>query len=137
MEHDATWWVESPGGMGLAGSGLGATLRDYGRFGLFVQQDGKIDGKSVVPTGWFQEAGSPHILGGKSVDYGYLWWPIPKGDPIHQGAFQASGIFGQHLYINPQQKLVIVVLSARPKPDSVLSPIEDIPFFAAVAKALQ
>ena len=40
MEHDATWWLESPDGMGLAGSGLGATLRDYGRFGLLVQQDG-------------------------------------------------------------------------------------------------
>jgi CubicO group peptidase (beta-lactamase class C family) len=137
MEHDATWWVESPGGMGLAGSGLGATLRDYGRFGLFVQQDGVIDGHRIVPSGWFQEAGSPHMIGGKSVDYGYLWWPIPKGDPIHQGAFQAVGIFGQHMYINPQQKLVIVVLSARPKPDRAFSPIDDEPFFAAVAKALQ
>jgi CubicO group peptidase (beta-lactamase class C family) len=137
MEHDATWWVESPGGMGLAGSGLGATLRDYGRFGLFVQRDGMIDGQRVVPSGWFREAGSPHTVGGKSVDYGYLWWPVPKGDPIHQGAFQATGIFGQHMYINPREKLVIVVLSARPKPDSALSPIDDVAFFAAVAKALQ
>ncbi len=137
MEHDATWWVESPEGMGLAGSGMGATLRDYGRFGLFVQQDGVIDGKRVVPSGWFQQAGSPHVIGKASVDYGYLWWPVPAGDPIHQGAFQAVGIFGQHLYINPQQKLVIVVLSARPKPDSAFSPVDDVPFFAAVAKALQ
>ena len=137
MEHDATWWVESPGGMGLAGSGLGATLRDYGRFGLLVQQDGFIDGKQIVPPGWFQQAGSAHRIGGKSVDYGYLWWPLPAGDPIHRGAFQARGIFGQHLYVNPGQKLVIVVLSARPKPDSVLSPIEDVAFFAAVARALQ
>ncbi len=58
MEQDATWWVEAPGGMGLAGSGLGATLRDYGRFGLLVQQDGVIDGRRVVPAGWFQQAGS-------------------------------------------------------------------------------
>ena len=29
MEQDATWWLESPGGLGLAGSGIGATLRDY------------------------------------------------------------------------------------------------------------
>lgn len=136
MERDATWWVESPGGLGLAGSGLGATLRDYGRFGLFVQQDGVIDGQRVVPAGWFQQAGSPHVIGGKSVDYGYLWWPVPKGDPIHRGAFQAVGIFGQHMYINPQQKVVIVVLSARPKPDSAFSPIDDLPFFAAVARAL-
>ena len=36
MERDATWWTESPGGMGLSGTGIGATLRDYGRFALFV-----------------------------------------------------------------------------------------------------
>jgi hypothetical protein len=137
MEQDATWWVEAPGGMGLAGSGLGATLRDYGRFGLLVQQDGVIDGHRVVPAGWFQQAGSPHIIGGESVDYGYLWWPVPPGDPVHHGAFEAIGIFGQRLYVNPQRKLVIVVLSARPKPDSEFSPVDDLSFFAAVAKSLQ
>jgi CubicO group peptidase (beta-lactamase class C family) len=137
MEQDATWWVESPGGMGLAGSGLGATLRDYGRLGLLVQQDGFIDGEQIVPAGWFAEAGKAHTIGGNPVDYGYLWWPIPAGDPVHRGAFQARGIFGQHMYINPRQRVVIVVLSARPKPDAALSPLEDVPFFAAVVKALQ
>jgi CubicO group peptidase (beta-lactamase class C family) len=136
MERDASWWAESPGGMGLAGSGLGATLRDYGRFGLLVQQDGVIDGQQIVPAGWFQQAGSAHVIGGKSVNYGYLWWPIPAGDPIHRDAFEARGIFGQHLYINPREKLVIVVLSARPKPDAPASPVDDPPFFAAVARAL-
>src|SRR3984957_5183750 len=137
MEQDATWWVESPGGMGLAGSGLGATLRDYGRLGLLVQQDGFIDGEQIVPAGWFQEAGKAHMIGGNPVDYGYLWWPIPAGDPVHRGAFEARGIFGQHMYINPREKVVIVVLSARPKPEAALSPIDDVPFFAAVVKALQ
>ncbi len=62
MEEDATWWLESPSGMGLAGAGIGATLRDYGRFGLFVQHDGVIDGRRIVPEGWFQEGrqGSRH-----------------------------------------------------------------------------
>jgi CubicO group peptidase (beta-lactamase class C family) len=137
MEKDATWWTESKGGMGLSGSGLGATLRDYGRFGLFVQQDGVIDGKRIVPEGWFRDAGSAHMIGGKKVDYGYFWWPIPAGDPIHQDAFQAIGIFGQHMYINPKEKLVIVVLSARPKPDSSTHTLSDAAFFAAVARALQ
>ena len=116
MERDATWWLESSNGLGLAGTGLAATLRDYGRFGLLVQQDGVIDGKPIVPPGWFAKAGSPKIIGGKPVNYGYLWWPLPAGDPIHRTAFQSIGIFGQHLYVNPAQKLVIVVLSARPKP---------------------
>jgi CubicO group peptidase (beta-lactamase class C family) len=136
MEEDATWWLESPGGMGLAGSGIGATLRDYGRFGLFVQQDGMIDGQRLVPEGWFREAGSAHVIGGKSVDYGYLWWPMPAGDSIHQGAFEARGIFGQHIYINSNEKLVIVVLSARPKPTGA-TVLDDGAFFAAVARSLR
>jgi CubicO group peptidase (beta-lactamase class C family) len=137
MEQDATWWLESTGGMGLAGSGLGATLRDYGRFGQFVLEGGVIDGEPVLPEGWFQEAGKAHSIGGKLIDYGYLWWPLPAGDPIHQGAFEARGIFGQHLYINPREKLVIAVLSARPKPDAGRSPVPDAGFFAAVARSLQ
>jgi len=137
MEQDAIWWTESPGGMGLAGAGISATLRDYGRFGLLVQQDGVIDGQRIVPEGWFRDAGSAHTIGGKAVDYGYQWWPLPAGDPMHRGAFQAIGIFGQHLYINPQHKLVIVVLSARSKPDSAAAVVDDADFFAAVATALQ
>jgi hypothetical protein len=136
MERDATWWLESPGGAGLAGSGIGATLRDYGRFGLFVQQGGMIDGRQIVPDGWFREAGSAHMFNGKSVDYGYLWWPLPAGGPIQQGAFEARGIFGQHIYINPVEKLVIVVLSARPKPTGA-TVVDDAAFFAAVAISLR
>jgi CubicO group peptidase (beta-lactamase class C family) len=136
MEHDATWWLESPGGMGLAGAGIGATLRDYGRFGFFVQQDGRLDGKRIVPEGWFREAGSAHVIGAKSIDYGYLWWPLPAGDPVHTGAFEARGIYGQHIYINPTEKLVIVLLSARPKPTGA-TVLDDAAFFASVARSLQ
>ena len=136
MEQDATWWLESPGGLGLAGAGLGATLRDYGRFGLFVQQGGIIDANGMVPEGSFRDAGSAHVIGGKSVDYGYLWWPMPAGDSIHRGAFEARGIYGQHLYVNSNEKLVIVVLSARPKPTGA-TVVNDAAFFAAVARALR
>ncbi len=136
MENDATWWTESPGGMGLSGVGLGATLRDYGRFGLFVQDDGVVDGKRLVPEGWFQAAGSRQSIGGRAVDYGLLWWPVPAGDAIQAGAFEAEGIFGQRLYINRSERLVIVVLSARPKPVSI-SGVSDNDFFAAVAQALR
>jgi CubicO group peptidase (beta-lactamase class C family) len=136
MESDATWWTESPGGMGLSGVGLGATLRDYARFGLFVQNDGVVDGRRLVPAGWFQAAGSPQVIGGRAVDYGYLWWPVPAGDAVHAGAFEAEGIFGQRLYIHRAERLVIVVLSARPKPVSI-SGVSDNDFFAAVARALR
>jgi CubicO group peptidase (beta-lactamase class C family) len=135
MESDATWWLESPNGMGWGGSGISATLRDFGRIGLFVLADGMIDGKRTVPNGWFDEAGSAKEIGGKMVDYGYLWWSTPKGDPALEGAFEAIGIFGQHMYINRRANLAIVVLSARPKPTGS-DVIKDDAFFAAVTKAL-
>jgi CubicO group peptidase (beta-lactamase class C family) len=135
MERDATWWLESPGGMVLAGAGIAATLRDYGRFGLFVLNDGRVGANRIVPEGWFSEAGSAKVVGGNSVDYGYMWWPIPAGEPIHAGAFKAQGLFGQVIYINPSEKVVVVVLSSRSKP-GVAGVIKDNDFFAAVIKAL-
>jgi len=136
MEADAEWWLVSPNGMAVGGSGLEARLRDYGRFGLLVEADGVIDGKRIVPEGWFNEAGSPKEIGGKRVEYGYLWWTFPKGAAVNEGAFQAEGIFGQHLYINRKESVVIVVWSARPKPTGS-TVIEDGAFFAAVVKALR
>src|SRR6516225_5582286 len=136
MEFEAQWQLESPKGMGWAGGGLAATLRDFGRIGLLVQADGVIDGKRTVPEGWFDDAGSAKEIGAKTVEYGYLWWTFPKGDDVHDGAFEARGIFGQHLYINRKEKVVIAVLSARPKPTGS-TVVEDPVFFGAVVKALR
>jgi len=135
MEQDASWWTEARGGMVLGGVGLSATLRDYGRFGLFVLSGGVVDGRHDLPEDWFEDAGSGHRIGGKLIDYGYLWWPMASGDPIHRGAFEGRGIFGQHLYINSRERLVIVVLSARPKPTGS-TVLDDSAFFAAVARTL-
>jgi len=102
---------------------------------LLVLADGVIDGKRLVPPRWFDEAGSGKEVGGKHVDYGYLWWPVPKGDPAHEAAFKAVGIFGQHMYINRKENLAVVVLSARPKPTGS-TVVDDDAFFGAVVKAL-
>jgi CubicO group peptidase (beta-lactamase class C family) len=132
MEQDATWWIESPDGMGMGGSGLAATLRDYGRFAQFVVAGGRIDGVPVVPAGWFDASTwtmSDH------APYGYQWWLAPASDPRHQGALLGMGIFGQRLYVHPARELAVVVLSARSKPsDSHVIPDED--FFAALSDAL-
>ena len=137
MESDATWWLESPGGLEVGGSGLSATLPDYGRFGVFVLNGGMAGKERVVPPSWFSEAGSPKRVGNQLVNYGYMWWVVnPSEGSIHQGAFEAIGIFGQVIYINPKQHMVIVVWSARPKPTGSTA-INDDDFFAAVVAALQ
>jgi CubicO group peptidase (beta-lactamase class C family) len=137
MDQDATWWVESPDGLEVGGSGFSATLRDYARFGQFVLSKGVINGESVVPDGWFEQAGSPKELSGKTVNYGYMWWPFaaPAGTP-NEGAFTARGIFGQYVYVNPRERVVIAMWGARSKPTGV-PPIVDADFFAAVVSALR
>jgi CubicO group peptidase (beta-lactamase class C family) len=137
MESDATWWLESPNGLEVGGSGLSATLRDYGRLGLFLLGGGKAGGEQVLPVNWVQEAASPKLVGGKMVDYGFMLWPIPNGlGKINEGAFEARGIFGQYIYMNPAENVVIVVWSARPKPTGKTT-IVDEDFFGAACQALR
>ncbi len=71
MEADANWWLESPGGTEIGGSGFSATLRDYGRFGQFFLDGGIAGGEHILPDGWTRDAGTPKTLaGGRTIDYG-------------------------------------------------------------------
>jgi CubicO group peptidase (beta-lactamase class C family) len=117
MEADAKWWLDSPNGMEIGGSGISATLRDYGRFGLFMLANGVVGRDTILPPGWIREATTPKILrGGTPLDYGYLWW-TPTTEPSRRdSAFMAVGIHGQALYVNPAAKVVIVLWGARPHP---------------------
>lgn len=104
MESPAWWATHGVGGGERGGCCIYATLRDYGRLGLFVMNDGVLpDGTRVLPEGWVRESTTPSPA---SDGYGYLWWL--EGD----GVFRASGIYGQGIYFNPSSDTVIVVLSA-------------------------
>jgi CubicO group peptidase (beta-lactamase class C family) len=138
MEDDATWWLDSPNGQEIAGSGFSARLRDYARFGLFFLNGGVAQGEHLLPDGWVQEASTPKVLkGGTKLDYGYFWWPAWPTDatPNPGGAFSGVGIFGQYLYINPREHVVIAEWSARSKPEG-MDIIDDMDFFAAAVAAL-
>jgi hypothetical protein len=137
MESDATWWLESRSGLECAGCGINATLRDYGRFGLFMMNDGMIRGERMLPEGWVREATEPRNIGGEHLDYGYMWWPVPSEDGSHADrAFSARGIFGQYLYVNPAKRVVIAVWSARRQPKGA-EVVLDNDYFNAVVAALR
>jgi CubicO group peptidase (beta-lactamase class C family) len=110
MEADANWWLESPGGLEVGGSGLSATLRDYARFGLFWLNDGVIKDERILPKGWIEAASSAKVVAGESVKYGYMLWPM------HGKSYAAEGIFGQYVFVDPDKKLVVVMWSAQSKP---------------------
>lgn len=136
MEFDATWWAECQGGMTISGSGMNAALRDYARFGQFVLEGGNVGGESLLPDDWVLQSGSPYRIGDQEIPYGYMWWVPVLPDPVLKGTFQAEGIYGQFIHINPAKGLVAVVLSARGKPSyKKRVEINDDAFFAALAKA--
>ena len=114
MQADANWWLQSAEGLEVGGSGLSATLRDYARLGLFWLHDGVIKtaahSERVLPEGWMKTAGSRQSIGGKTVDYGYMLWPM------HGNSYAAEGIFGQYLFVDPDAKLVVAMWSAQSKP---------------------
>lgn len=128
MESDANWMLTSPGGGEQGGCCISATLRDYGRLGLFAMANGRLaDGKQVLPENWMKESTTPSK---GYAGYGYFWWLY------EDKSYRATGIFGQSIYINPQKNVVIAMHSAREiasnKPDWDLQSA----FFSAMANGL-
>ena len=105
MEHKGSWLLDS--GVETGGCCLNATLRDYARIGLFALNDGVLpDGTRVLPEGWIAASTSPSAA---YPGYGYLWW-------LGEDTFSAVGIFGQIIWIDPANEIVIVTQSAWPTP---------------------
>lgn len=105
MEGDALWNLTEPGGGEFGGCCINATLRDYARLGLFALNGGQLaDGTQVLAPGWMKESTTPSK---GFAGYGYFWWLSESG------AYEASGIFGQGIHINPQHNVVIAIHSAR------------------------
>lgn len=106
MEADAVW-MTSPEGLETGGICFSATLRDYGRLGLFMLEGGQVRGKPVLPDGWIADATSSHsekAFG--DIGYGYQWWTGP-GE-----SYRGLGIMGQALFVDPKRKLIVVIQSA-------------------------
>ena len=104
MERDLFWMV-AQSGQNIGGCCLSASLPDYARIGAFVLKGGK----GVVPDGWFADATRGWSPVGDGRGYGYQWWTNADG------TFQAQGIFGQLIHIDPKRRLVVAMSSAWPR----------------------
>ena len=108
-EADASWLIDK-GGFEAAFTGLNATLRDYGRLGLLLANDGAIGGRQVIPAAWVRAATTPpaaqfepgRIPG--MFGYGYQTWIL--GGKRRQ--FVLRGVRGQSVFVDPEAKVVLV-----------------------------
>jgi CubicO group peptidase (beta-lactamase class C family) len=116
-EHNAFFTVDRAA-TALANGGFNATLRDYARFGLMMQNNGKAGNTQVVPASWVDDCalGDRSVYGPPYTDtcadgaYSNFWWV----NNITEGDFMSRGVFGQMIYINRATELTIVKLSTWP-----------------------
>jgi CubicO group peptidase (beta-lactamase class C family) len=146
MEADARWLLESEGGLEWGGFGVSACLRDVGRFGQLVLEDGEVSGRRVLPPGWRDLAGQPdcapnacgRLMPNNTLGYGYQWWVLPHGPTgIHRGAFVAIGIFGQYIYVHPSEQVVVAIQSAWRQHHETDAVFETFALFGAAVRALR
>ncbi|MBR2471803.1 MAG: serine hydrolase, partial [Clostridia bacterium] len=79
------WCVKSAEGYCWGGSGVICTLRDFAKFGEFVQNKGLVNGKQMIDRDFMEKATSTQIcnlyannyMPLKTGGYGYLMWITP------------------------------------------------------------
>jgi CubicO group peptidase (beta-lactamase class C family) len=129
MEQDAAWMVDERG-QESGGCCLSVSLHDYGRMGLFLLGGGRAGGRDVLPKGWIEAATRKQVdIGEPGYGYGFQWWTEDDG------TYDAVGIFGQAIHIDPKRKLVVVLSSAWPHATDPAFSARRRALFAAVAKA--
>ena len=115
-EADAAWNIVDVDKFESASGGFNAVLRDYGRLGMLLANDGMRDGRQIIPRDFLLEATDwrrhPEAFQPRKATpyfgYGYQFWIYP-GD---KRRFALLGVYGQSMFVDPGTKLVMVVTAA-------------------------
>jgi CubicO group peptidase (beta-lactamase class C family) len=114
-ESDATW-VRTRDGTEAGSGNFNATLRDYGRLGILLANDGAFGGKQIIPRDYLLEATDWHRQpdafrpqrATPFFGYGYQFWLFPG----EKRRFALLGVYGQSVFVDPELKLVMVITAA-------------------------
>jgi CubicO group peptidase (beta-lactamase class C family) len=114
-EADAEWTKYADGTVVGAGN-FNAILRDYGRLGILLANDGVAGGKQIIPkdylldaTDWHRQPGAFQPFNATPYfGYGYQFWLFP-GD---KRRFALLGVYGQSIFVDSELKLVLVLTAA-------------------------
>ncbi|WP_137919397.1 serine hydrolase [Hydrogenophaga sp. 2FB] len=113
-EHEAFWRTGADGQEGAFGF-FNASLRDWGRLGALLAEDGQVAGRQVVPRDYLlagtDAAQLPAALKpGRATPYfgyGHQFWVLP----MKERTFVMQGVHGQRLYVQPASRTVMVITS--------------------------
>lgn len=140
MEQPAYYQVDAYG-IPFAGGGLSLSLRDMARFGKLILNNGRWNGKQIIPEEAvadirkggskeaFKKSDHPKL---KGWSYRDMWWNTHNQD----GAFAARGVHGQTIYVDPKADMVIVRFASHPVTANAGNDATSLPAYQAVADYL-
>jgi len=137
MQAYGFYVIDGPPGVGreFSGGGFNAVLRDYGRLGLLMQNQGRLNGHRILSPDYVAESTQASTTNDaetavRGLGYAYFWWTV-----LGSRAYTALGGEGQFIYVDPGTKTVIVKMSHGPVgPAAVAQEQEALSFFAAASK---
>jgi hypothetical protein len=100
-------WGTDPQGIPNGGYGLSLRPVDLAKLGLLYLQNGKWDGRQILPEGWAADSTTQYIQKPEGPGYGYLWTVYPE-----QGRYSALGLGGQQIHVYPSKNLVVIVTAS-------------------------
>ncbi len=109
-EAAAAWDMDARGDA-LAFCCLVARLRDWTRLGLMLANEGRWNGRQIVPRSWIRDSTSPRT--GPSRYYGYQIWLSGDTPPY----YLMRGVLGQYVLIDPLARLVLVQTAVNLQPN--------------------
>ena len=94
------------------------TARDLARFGVFLSNDGRIDGRRLLPEGWLRFAATPAPTRppvANQMGYGAQFWLLDQMPGVPPGTYTTAGRKGQYVTVVPGHDLVIVRTGVDPE----------------------
>lgn len=104
MEVTNFLWSMDLGSTNKGGFDLQLTPRDMARFGYLYLNEGMWGDTQIVPKEWVELSTSTHTSLDEETGYGYQWWTMPR-----LNAFKASGLYGQQIFVVPDEEIVFVL----------------------------
>jgi CubicO group peptidase (beta-lactamase class C family) len=110
-------WEVDPKGINVGGYGLRVRTEDIAKFGQLYLQNGKWNGKQLIPADWIVQATSKQIDNAPAnptrpneendwaQGYGFQFWRCTHN------AVRGDGAFGQFCVMMPAQDMVVAITS--------------------------
>ena len=103
---DTFYWPDDTQGVTFGGFDLQLRPLDMAKFGYLFLNDGVWDGEQIVSSEWVHNTTTTVSTLSSTRGYSRQWWTMPDN-----GVFYTAGLYGQYIFVAPEEDLVAVFTS--------------------------